>query len=149
TQLITVLITAAVLYALTWITNIAQVLESDRIWQAYSWAGSLLLTWLAWYQLQPINVSLAWGVFALVVFELGYNKRSAYLRTQAYVALACSFAHLFYSNFNTPLAGAFDPHILLIVLLLPVYFWVYWRLHQKADRNAAESKLRVEELLAC
>ncbi len=150
-QRYTVLLTSALLYALTWITNIAKVIEDDWIWQAYSWAGSLLLTWLAWYQLAPINVSLAWGVFALVLFELGYNTASAYLRTQAYVALTCSFAHLFYSNFNTPLAvGSFDPRIFLIVLLVPIYFWIYWRLHEKTDISArVESKLRIEYLLAC
>jgi hypothetical protein len=139
------------LYAMTWITNIANVIGNRRIWQAYSWAASLLLSWLAWYQLQPIDVSLAWGVFGLLLFELGYNTSSAFLRAQGYVALTCSFAHLFYSNFNTPLrTGSFDPHILLVVLLLPVYFWVYWRLHEKpAAIGRVEIKLRVEYLLAC
>lgn len=149
-QLITVLLTSAMLYGLAWITNIRGVIASDEIWQTYSWAGSLLLTWLAWYQLQPINVSLAWGVFALVLFELGYNTSSSYLRSQAYLALTCSFAHLFYSNFNTPLAATgFDLRILLIVMLVPIYFWVYWRLHEKADaKSGTEKKLRVEILLA-
>ena len=150
TQLISVLITSAVLYGLTWVTNTKPLVESDRIWQAYSWAGSLLLTWLGWYQLEPINVSLAWGMFGLILFEIGYEKASAYLRAQAYVALAASFAHLFYSNFNTPLAvGTFDPHILLIVLLVPVYFWVYWRLDGKANRAATENRLQISYLLAC
>lgn len=151
TQLITVLLTSAVLYALARITNIKGVIESNEIWQTYSWAGSLLITWLAWYQLQPINVSLAWGVFALVLFELGYNTSSSYLRAQAYLALTCSFAHLFYSNFNTPLAATgFDPRLLLVVLLVPIYFWIYRRLHEKADvKSGAEKKLRVEVLLAC
>lgn len=149
-QLISVLITSALLYGLTWITNIAGVIESDRIWQAYSWAGSLLLTWLGWYQLAPIEVSLAWGAFALVLFEIGYNSASSYLRLQAYVALVCSFAHLFYSNFNTPLAvGGFDPHILLIVFCVPIYFWVYWRLHEKGDgRTGIEKRMYVEYVLA-
>lgn len=148
-QLITVLITSAVLYGLTWIIEVKALVENDRIWQAYSWAGSLLLTWLGWYQLEPINVSLAWGVFGLILFEIGFEKTSAYLRAQAYVALVCSFAHLFYSNFNTPLAvGTLDPHLLLIVLLVPVYFWIYWRLNGKASRAEAESRFRIAYLLA-
>lgn len=155
TQLITVLITSAVLYGLTWVTHVKQtdvegLVESPRIWQAYSWAGSLLLTWLAWYQLQSIEVSLAWGLFGVFAFEIGYNKPSAYLRAQAYVALAASFAHLFYSNFNTQLAvGTFDPHILLIVLLIPIYFWVYWRLDGKPDSTESEDRLQISYLLAC
>jgi hypothetical protein len=109
------------------------------------------LSWLGWYQLQPISLSLAWGVFGLALFEIGYNSRSAYLRAQAYVALVSSFAHLFYTNFNTPLeAGTFDPRILLIVFLVPMYFWTYWRIHVKSEiAGRAESKLRIEYLLAC
>lgn len=151
TQAITVLITVAVLYALTWLTRGSQLTENDRIWQAYSWAGSLLLSWLGWYQLQPISLSLAWGIFGLALFEIGYNARSAYLRAQAYVALVSSFAHLFYTNFATPLAaGGFDPRILLIVFLVPMYFWTFWRLHIKTDiAGRAESKLRIEYLVAC
>lgn len=148
--MITVLITAALLYGLTWVTRITGLIENDSVWQAYSWAGSLLLTWLAWYQFQPINVSLAWGIFALLLFELGYNTSSSYLRSQSYVALTFSFAHLFYSNFNTPLAvGTFDPRLFLIVLMVPIYFWVYWRLHEKTGSNSGtERKLRIESLLA-
>ena len=150
TQLITVLITSAALYGLTWVTAVKELVGNDRIWQAYSWAGSLLLTWLGWYQLEAIDVSLAWGVFGLILFEIGYDKASAYLRAQAYVALASSFAHLFYSNFNTPLAaGTFDPHLLLIVLLVPVYFWVYRRLDGKTNRGATENRLQIAYLLPC
>jgi len=148
-QLFTVLITSAALYGLTWLTKIEQLVESDRIWQAYSWAGSLLLTWLAWYQVQPISVSLAWGGFALIMFEIGYNVKSSYLRLQAYVAVACSFAHLFYANINTPLPGGpLDPHILLIVLLAPIYFWIYWRLREKGDGlSGIENKLHISYLV--
>jgi uncharacterized membrane protein len=150
-QLITVLIKVAVLYGLTWLTRVSQLTEDAHIWQAYSWAGSLLLSWLGWYQLQPINLSLAWGFFGLVLFEIGYNSRSSYLRAQAYVALISSFAHLFYTNFPTPLeVGKFDPRILLIVLLVPMYFWTYWRLHEKTESAVAtDKKLRIEYLLAC
>lgn len=150
TQAITVLITVAVLYGLTWLTRVSQLTENDRIWQAYSWAGSLLLSWLGWYQLQPISLSLAWGFFGLALFEIGYNARSAYLRAQAYVALVSSFAHLFYTNVNSLPLKIFDPHLLLMVLLVPIYFAVYWRLHIKTEiAGRAESKLRIEYLLAC
>src|SRR5215510_13789413 len=162
TMLLTVLITSGVLYGLTWVINVAKLLESDRIRQAYSWAGSLLLSWLMWYQLQPINRSLAWCVFGLILFELGYKSASAYLRAQGYVALTSSFVYIFLSNFNSHPVGSpdrsifvrffqvlGDPSVFTVVLLVPVYFWVYKRLHEKTDCNAAESKLRVEYLLAC
>lgn len=150
TQLFTVLITSALLYSFTKIANINGIIESDRIWQSYSWAGSLLLSWLAWYQLCALNVSLVWGVLGLVLFEVGYNSASAYLRAQAYIALAFSFAHLFYSNFNSLPIPVFDPHLLLIVFLVPIYFATFWRLHTKTNiAGKAESKLRIEYLLAC
>jgi hypothetical protein len=150
-QVISVGITSLLLYALTWITNVRGVVESDLIWQAYSWAASLLVTWLVWYQLPPIDVSPVWGLFALLIFVVGYKSSSAYLRSQAYVALTCSFAHLFYANFNTQLPlGTFDPHILPVVVLVSIYFGVYWLLHQKnAGVNPGEKQLRVEYLLAC
>ena len=93
-QWMTVGITAAVFYALAWITNIAAVVEDERICQGYAWAGSLLLSWLAWYQLPPIYVTLAWGLFGLLLFELPVLARSlkinvrstASWRMQAYVA---------------------------------------------------------------
>lgn len=150
TQLFTVLITSALLYSFTRITNINGIIESHRIWQSYSWAGSLLLSWLAWYQLGALNVSLAWGVLGLVLFEVGYNSASAYLRAQGYIALVFSFAHLFYSNFNSLPIPVLDAHLLLIVLLVPIYFAIFWRLHVKTDiAGKAESKLRIEYLLTC
>lgn len=148
-QRISVSITVAILYALNWITNIASVIEDKRIAQAYSWAGSLLLSWLLWYQLQPNNVSLAWGVFGLVLFELGNWRSWPFLRTQAYVALACSFAHIFYANFNvlrTP--GSLPPEVITVILLVPIYFWIYWQLLGKKTASAVESKIHVEHLVA-
>ncbi len=149
-QLISVTITAAVLYALNWATNVAPIIEDERISQAYSWAGSLLLSWLLWYQLQPVNVTLAWGVFGLLLFELGNWRSWPFLRAQGYVALACSFAHIFYANFNalrTP--GSFDLSIITVILLVPIYFWVYWQLHWKQTSSAVENKMRVDDLIAC
>ncbi len=146
-QLISVGITALLLYLLNWLTNIADVLEDERMSQAYSWAGSLLVSWLMWYQLDPINVSLAWAVLGLVLFELGNWRSWLFLRAQAYVALACSFAHIFYTNINMLGPGSFGPPAITTLLLAPIYFWVYWQLHARKGR--AESKIRVEYLIAC
>jgi len=138
-QLTTVGITAIVLYLLNWNTNIPNVIEDERICQGYSWAASLLLSWLAWYQLDPVNVSLAWGIFGLLLFEVPEIGRfitpitQTNLRTQSYVALISSFAHLFYSNFDTRATGAWthilvDPRVLTVLPLIVIFFWVYGRL---------------------
>src|SRR5258707_686705 len=150
-QLVTVAVTGVLLYVLTWTTNIAEVIEDARISYAYSWAGSLLLSWLAWYQFKPENVSLAWAGFGLALFEIGTFKSWRYLRPQAYVALVCSFAHIFYANFNLPAAGLFGPGVYTVGPIAFIYFWIYWRLHEESATapTKAKSKISVEYLLAC
>ncbi|HZD93508.1 MAG TPA: hypothetical protein VE133_04590, partial [Candidatus Sulfotelmatobacter sp.] len=140
--------TVLLLYLLNWITNIRGVIEDERISQAYSWAGSLLLSWLLWYQLQANNVSLAWGILGLLLFELGNWRSWTFLRAQAYVVLTCSFAHIFYTNINEISPGNFSPAALTVALLAPIYFWVYWQLHGRKT-SSRKGKIRVEYLIAC
>ncbi|HYX53841.1 MAG TPA: hypothetical protein VE783_10360 [Candidatus Limnocylindrales bacterium] len=148
-QLITVGITTSVLYALTWITNIAAIIDDERICQFYSWAGSLLVSWLMWYQLDPAFVSLAWCALGFILFEAPDNKwfglvSKTSMRAQAYVALVSSFAHIFYANFNTPASGTLmqilsDVRVLTILPLPPVFYWVYWRLNSEEQRGKETS----------
>jgi hypothetical protein len=149
-QLISVGATSILLYVLARIANVAGVIEDHRMTWAYPWAGSLLLSWLAWYQLDAANVSLAWGVFGLLLFELpdllkaigmDATKSAANWRAQAYVALFSSFAHLFYANFNSPVTGSFlhvlfDPRLLTVYPLVLIYFGVYWRMHESMSATA-------------
>jgi hypothetical protein len=148
-QLISVGITASSLYLLNWITNIAEIIGDERISQAYSWAGSLLLSWLIWYQLPPIDVSLVWGVFGLALFLIGEWKSWSFLRIQSYVALTFSFAHIFYANFNVLRSpGAARPEMITVLPLVGIYFFIFWQLHGKKGPSL-ESRFRVEDLLAC
>jgi hypothetical protein len=150
-QLISVAVTACSLYFLNWITNISEIIGNARVAMAYSWAGSLLLSWLIWYQLPPIDVSLVWALFGLVLFLIGDWKSWTFLRGQAYVALTCSFAHIFYANFNvltTP--GGARPELVTVVPLVGIYFFIYWQLHgKKFLASPLENRFRVEDLLAC
>lgn len=150
-QLISVALTAGSLYLLTWITDIAEIIEDAHIPMAYSWAGSLLLSWLIWHQLPPIDVSLVWGVFGLALFMVGEWKSWSFLRVQAYVALTCSFAHIFYANFNVLSApGAARPEVFTVIPLVGIYFFIYWELHaKKAQSTALEGKIRIDDLVAC
>jgi len=149
-QLISVGSTAAALYLLNWITNIPEIIGNERISQVYSWAGSLLVSWLIWYQRPAIEVSLIWGVFGLALFLIGDWKSWSFLRIQSYVALTCSFAHIFYANFNVLRSpGAARPEMITVVPLVGIYFFIYWQLHGKKGDSAAESGLSAENLLAC
>jgi hypothetical protein len=149
-QLISVACTAGALYFLNWITNIKDIVGDERIAQGYSWAGSLLLSWLIWYQLPAIDVSLVWAVFGLALFMVGDWKSWKFLRIQAYVALTCSFAHIFYANFNVLReTGAARPEIITVVPLVGIYFFIYWQLHGKKRDASAQTGLSAENLLAC
>jgi uncharacterized membrane protein len=150
-QLISVALTAGLLYLLNWITDIAEIVGDARISMAYSWAGSLLLSWLIWYQLPPIDVSLVWGIFGLALFMIGEWKSWSFLRIQAYVALTCSFAHIFYANFNVLSApDAARPEVFTVIPLVGIYFFIYWQLHGKKTQGAAlESRIRIDDLVAC
>ena len=168
-QLYSVLITGALLYLLTWITNIDGVIEHERISHAYSWAGSLLMSWLLWSQLKEVDVALAWGVFGLLLFELpGLLERMGVhswgspgsWRAQSYLALAGSFARIFFANLNLPVTGGFmttlaDPRVLTAAPLALVYFWVYSRLYEINQRSlptrtkTGNGSRVVEYLLAC
>jgi hypothetical protein len=151
-QWMTVGITAVLLYALTWITNVERVIEDERMCQGYAWAASLLVSWLAWYQLQPIAVSAAWGIFALLLFEfpefarlvnIDVGKAAASWRAQAYVALAGGFVHIFYSNFN----GGWGPAAYSPIALVFIYFYAYWQLGRR-EMSALEKSIRMDALLA-
>ena len=143
-QAITVSITAALLYLSTWSSNVAEVIEDKRISYLYSWTGSLLLTWLAWYQLQPNSVALAWALFGWALFELGFGNSSPFLRAQGYVALVSSFIRIFFANLNSSSTDA----LLTVSPLVLIYFWVYGRLHIKKT-GEAPLKIRVEYILSC
>jgi hypothetical protein len=151
-QWITVVITAVVLYGLTWLTEITTVIEDERICQAYAWAGSLLLSWLAWYQFKPSAVSLVWGLFSLLLFgfpdlaktvKIDVSRWATSWRAQAYVALAGSFVHLFIANFNAigwvaaSVAGC----------LAAIYYFIYWELGRR-ELSRLEKSLYVEFLTA-
>jgi hypothetical protein len=143
-QLISVGVTASLLYILAPVTNVAGVIEDYRMTWAYPWAGSLLLSCLAWYQVNLPGVSLVWGAFGLVLFELptlvktlgiDASQSAGNWRAQSYVALFISFAHLFYANFNSPASGNFvqiliEPRLVTVYPLLLIYFGVYWRMHE-------------------
>jgi predicted membrane protein DUF2339 len=150
-QLISVLIIAGSLYVLNWITNVAEIIGDERVSQLYSWAGSLLLSWLIWYQRPANEVSLIWAMLGLALFMIGDWRSWSFLRAQSYVALTFSFAHIFYANFNVLAAqGAARPDIITVVPLVGIYFFIYWQLHgKKAVASQLETKIRVEHLLAC
>ncbi|HKB53024.1 MAG TPA: DUF2339 domain-containing protein, partial [Ramlibacter sp.] len=100
-----------------------------RIPQAYTWAASLLIGLLCWYELQPLNVALAWTLFGLVLFEVGVALGRSDLRFQAYAAFLAGFVRVFFVNLNAiPAPGEISPRLYSTLPLALVFFYAYWRL---------------------
>jgi uncharacterized membrane protein len=106
-RLLTVALVAAGVYALS---------RWNRI-PATTWAGSMLVALLAWYQLLPISVALAWTGAGIVLLEAGLARRSTHLQWQAAAMLGAAFLRIFIVNLNAnPAARAYT--ILPIVVAL-------------------------------
>ena len=134
---ITVALSGVLLYVAMRRKTRAHGIVADYIAPAYSWAAAALIGTLLWYELEPIAVAVAWGVFGLLLFEVGTMLRRNYLRHQGYALLAASFVRLWFSNLNVGDASHFlSPRLYTILPLIAAYFWVYQRLH--AEEQHAE-----------
>ena len=149
-QLLTVGIVAASMYALSQLTKIEALLESPHMPKAYPWAGSLLVTWLMWYQLQPISVAIGWSLFGVLAFEIGALRKSESLQWQGYVALGASFIRIFFVNLNAEcVPGRLSPQVYTVLPLAVIYFYVYWRATAADDiSTASAARIRVTTLLS-
>ena len=115
---VTVTLAAALLYAGIARRVGSRILPSGFIPAAYSWAASVLLAVLAWYELAPLHVAIAWGVFGLILFELGALFRRACLRHQAYALFAASFVRIFFVDLDVVSGWQNASHRLYTVLPL-------------------------------
>ena len=148
-RLITISLVAILLYVTSrwsWAAKDAdslQYLSSG----AYTWTASFLFALLAWYELRPIGVAVAWAVGGLVLFELGLGRKSLALRLQGYAAFAASCLRIFFVNLNASgNPGEVSPRFYTVVPLALVFFYGYWRLHEsKNDLSGVERKLKVED----
>jgi len=115
-RVVTVLLVAAAIYALSRWNALPFV---ARMPQAARWIASGLLALLAWYQLSPVAVGVAWAILGIALLEAG--ERLPELRLHAYVALACAFARVFIVNLN----AAGDVRVLTVVAIAValLYAW--------------------------
>jgi len=112
----------------------------------YIWAGSTLLAVLAWYELLPISVAVAWMIGGLVLLELGLWRKSASLRAQAYLALACSFGRIFVVNLNASAEGI-SPRMYTVAPIALALFYAYARLLESQPQlRPVEQKVHIAGL---
>lgn len=123
---ISITLAAALLYlASRWVGFPAPV-RTWRIPQAYTWMATLVVALLAWYQLWPASVALGWALMGLVLFQLGYKRRSASLRLQSYLLFLASFFRIFFVNFNAEdTAGQLSPRLYTALPLALLFYFVY------------------------
>jgi hypothetical protein len=100
-------------------------LSRSRWPPAATWTGSALVGLLAWYELLPISVAVAWTIAGIVLLELALKRDSRHLKLQAYVFLVCAFARVFVVNMNAGNA----PRLYTIVPVAFGLLFAYERLH--------------------
>jgi hypothetical protein len=152
---ITVSLVAALLYVTSrWIDDESktEIFEGSVAWLfrrgIYTWAGSLLLGLLAWYELREIGVAVAWTMGGLILLESGLNRKSLSLRLQAYVALLAAFTRIFFVNLNGSGApGEISPRFYTVVPIVCAFFYAYWRLDgQRQSLSRFEHLLRLVDV---
>lgn len=130
----TVVLTAAMIYASAHWSGMKRTVSVKYASSWHTWAASLLVGMLAWHELQPISVALAWTILGLVLFEAGCAWRLPQLRLQAYLAFVFSFLRLFFVNFNAAgVPGSFSPRSYTIVPLALAFFYAYGVLDASHD----------------
>jgi hypothetical protein len=77
-QAVTVALCAGLFYCCSRRKSGSDVLHAAYVPATYSWAGSVLLGLLVWYELRPVSVAVGWGVLGLILFEIGIVRRRSY-----------------------------------------------------------------------
>ena len=90
-RLVTVGLTAALLYACAYWAGRVRTVTARYLSSAHTWTASLLLGLLAWYELDAMKAAQAWLLLGLALLVIGRARSLPYLRWQAYVAFAFSF----------------------------------------------------------
>ena len=159
-RLITVVAVAGFLYAMSRWSSSAEWSERNfalrshsfplRDWinGTFTWAASLLLALLAWYELRPVSVAVLWVIGGLVLFELGLSGKSVSLRLQASLLFLAGFTRIFFVNLNAAgVPGEVSPRFYTVVPLALAFFYAQWRLHESCeDLLPFERRFKAEDL---
>ena len=115
---------------------------------SYTWTASFFLTLLAWYELRPIGVAVAWMAGGMVLFAIGSSGKSLSLRLQAYLLFIASFLRIFFVNLNASgHPGELSPRFYTVLPISLAFFYAYWRLHERPEElTSAERKGKVGDL---
>ena len=148
-RLLSLAIVAVIFYALSRVIRMPEEWRRRDFHHIYSWAASVIVSLLLWYELKLLGIALGWAVFGLVLFEYGILRKITQFRYQAYVALVAAFARIFFANLTAGEPGEFlGPRMYTILPLAAILFFVYAQLPQKDEGVASDRKLHFDILLA-
>jgi hypothetical protein len=137
-RLITVGLTALLLYVGSVFAVTAEAEGKDGIWSklsaGYTWAATILLYVLAWYEFAPRNVAVAWMAGALVLVEVGLRTKKVSLGWQGYAAMIASFARIFFVNLQeAATSSGIGPRVYTVLPVAAGYFYADWRLRRSEE----------------
>ena len=148
-RLLSLIIVAVIFYALSRVIRMPEQWRHRDLHHVYSWAASVIVSLLLWYELQPLSIAVGWAVFGLVLFEYGILRRITQFRYQAYVALVAAFARIFFANLTAGEPGElWGPRVYTILPLVMILYFVYAQLPQKEESIARDRRLHFDALVA-
>jgi hypothetical protein len=89
------------------------------------WAATSLLLLLAWYELLPAAVAIAWTLLAIVLMEIGSRRGSRQLILQAHVTIFAVFVRVFVVNMNIDDGAAWGARAYTIVPIIVAILYAY------------------------
>ena len=148
-RLLSLAIVAVIFYALSRVIRMPEEWRRRDLHHTYSWAASVIVSLLLWYELQPLSIAVGWAVFGLVLFEYGILRKITQFRYQAYVALIVAFARIFFANLTAGEPGEFwGPRVYTILPLALIFYFVYAQLPEKEETVSRDRRLHFDVLLA-
>jgi hypothetical protein len=126
TRVATVGLVGILFYATARWSGLPRAVAPRWVSASHTWMASFLIGLLAWYELRPVGVAVAWMLLGLALFEIGRARSLSYLRLQAYLAFTAGFFRLFYVNFNASgPGGELSPRFYSTVPLALAFYYVY------------------------
>lgn len=147
-RLLTVSVVAALVYLLSrWNRHdaVAVLRVCPRI---ATWTGSALLVLLAWYELLPVSVAVAWTIFGLVLMEIGETRRSSDLQLQAYSILIAAFVRVFVVNMNADHTAGIGARVYTVLPIAVALLYVYHRIDARQASELAAHRAWLAPLFA-
>ena len=148
-RLLSLAIVAVIFYALSRLIRTPDEWRWRDLDHIYSWAASVIVSLLLWYELQPLSVAVGWAVFGLVLFEYGILRKVTQFRYQAYVTLMAAFARIFFANLTAGEPGEiWGPRMYTILPLALILYFVYAQLPQNEEHVARDRRLHFDTVVA-